>query len=202
MTLRVVGAGWGRTGTSSLRLALETLLGAPCYHMTEVRTHPEHVPIWHNAGLGKMPNWNTFFADYTATVDNPAAWFWPELIEAFPDALVLLSVRDPEAWWNSVSQTIYRDGTSSRYSDEHMAMIKAVRAIRGISNHQDRDVAIGEFEAHNAQVRETVPSDRLLVWQPGDGWGPICKALDLPIPDEPFPHTNTKEEWLSRNLPA
>ncbi len=200
MTLRVVGAGWGRTGTFSLKLALETLLGAPCYHMREVFNHPEQVPIWHNAALGTMPNWNTFFADYAAAVDGPAARFWPELIDVFPDALVLLSIRDPEAWWNSSSKTVFKVG--SRHSDEHWAMIQAVRAARGLPNTQDRDVAIRAFEAHNAQVQETVPSDRLLVWQPGDGWGPICKALDLPIPDEPFPRSNTKEEWLSLNFPA
>ena len=199
MTLRVVGAGLGRTGTSSLKLALETLLSAPCYHMREVIAHkPEHVPIWHNAALGKMPNWHTFFADYAATVGPPPAWFWPELIAAFPDALVLLSVRDPEAWWDSASQTIFKVDESSTVSDEYKAMTQAVYTALGLANRQDRDAAIAAADVHNARVREVVPSDRLLIWQLGDGWAPICEALDLPVPDEPFPHTNTREEFQAR----
>jgi len=199
MTLRVVGAGLGRTGTSSLKLALETLLSAPCYHMREVIAHkPEHVPIWHNAALGTMPNWNTFFADYAATVGPPPAWFWPELIAAFPDALVLLSVRDPEAWWDSASQTIFKVDESSTVSDEYKAMTKAAYTALGLANRQDRNAAIAASDVHNARVREVVPSDRLLIWQVGDGWAPICEALDLPVPDEPFPHTNTREEFQAR----
>ena len=198
MTLRVVGAGWGRTGTSSLALALETLLGAPCYHMREVYAHPEHVPIWQNATFGKMPNWQEFFAGYAAAVDLPPAFFWFELAEAFPDAIVLLSVRDPEAWWDSASQTIFKVDESSTVSDEYKAMTQAVYTALGLANRQDRDAAIAAADVHNARVREVVPSDRLLIWQVGDGWAPICEALDLPVPDKPFPHTNTREEFQTR----
>src|SRR5579859_522535 len=107
MDLEVVGAGLGRTGTHSLKLALERLLGAPCYHMVEVFAHPEHVPAWHSAALDKMPAWNEVLAGYAAAVDWPASAFWAELSEAFPDALVVLSVRDPEDWWRSAHETIF-----------------------------------------------------------------------------------------------
>ncbi|ETW94760.1 MAG: hypothetical protein ETSY2_49230 [Candidatus Entotheonella gemina] len=201
MTLRVVGVGLGRTGTSSLRLALETLLGGPCYHMREVIAHkPEHVRIWHDAALGKMPDWQSLFADYAATVGPPPAWFWPELIAAFPEALVLLSVRDPETWWDSASQTIFKTDDSPTMTDAFKAMTKAVYTSLGLANRQNRDAAIRVSEAHNARVREAVPSDRLLIWQAGDGWAPICEALGLPVPDEPFPHTNTRADFQARDL--
>lgn len=106
MTLRVVGAGLGRTGTTSLKLALERLLGGPCYHMSEVFQHPEHIGHWHGAARGDMPDWRALFAGYVAAVDWPAASFWREISAAFPQALVVLSVRDPDAWWQSASSTI------------------------------------------------------------------------------------------------
>ena len=202
MTLRVIGAGFGRTGTTSLKFALETLLGAPCYHMREALAYREHVPVWHHAALGKMPNWHAFLTDYAATVSFPAAAFWAELADAFPEALVLLSVRDPETWWNSASETIFKVDHSPVVSDAHKAMIKALYTLCGIPDRQDRDAAIGAFKAHNARVREVVPSDRLIIWQPGDGWEPICHALNLPIPEAPFPRTNTTAEWRTRVLQA
>ena len=103
MSIRVVGAGLYRTGTKSLKSALERLLGQPSYHMAEVFVHPEHIPSWHGAALGRMPNWAEFLQDYSATLDAPAAYFWPEVSAAFPDALVLLSVRSAESWWESAS---------------------------------------------------------------------------------------------------
>jgi hypothetical protein len=123
-----------------------------------------------------------------------------ELIAAFPDALVLLPVRDSEAWWDSASQTIFKTDESATMSDEFKAMTKAVYTSLGLANRQDRDAAIRVSEAHNARVREVAPSDRLLIWQVGDGWAPICEALDLPVPDEPFPHTNTRAEFQARDL--
>ncbi len=108
MTIQVVGAGLYRTGTKSLKAALEVLLGRPSYHMAEVFIHPEHVATWHNAALGNMPNWHEFLKNYDATLDAPAAYFWPEISSAFPNALVLLSVRSEESWWQSASQTVMK----------------------------------------------------------------------------------------------
>lgn len=202
MALRVLGVGLGRTGTSSLRVALEMLLGEPCYHMREVITRqPEHIQIWHDAALGNMPDWDALFADYAATVGPPPAWFWPELLAAFPDALVLLSIRDAQTWWDSASQTIFKTDESATMSDTFKAMTKAVYTSLGLVNRQDRETAIRISEAHNTAVREAVPAERLLIWQVGDGWAPICEALDLPVPDVPFPHTNTRAEFQARDLP-
>jgi hypothetical protein len=196
MALRVVGAGLGRTGTNSLKLALERLLGKPCYHMIEVFGHPEHIPAWHAAAAGRMPDWNALLAEYAAAVDWPAAAFWPELSAAFPDAIVLLSVRDPESWWESASQTIFP--SVQQQAGTWRAMVDALFANRFTSALDDKDQAIAAFERHNAEVRARVPAKRLVEWRASDGWAPLCAALGVPVPDEPFPRTNTREDWAAR----
>ncbi len=196
MTIRVVGAGLYRTGTKSLKAALETLLGKPSYHMAEVFIHPEHVPIWHDAAHGNEPNWHEFLKNYGATLDAPAAYFWPELSRAFPNALVLLSVRSEESWWQSASQTVMK--TEGMVSPEWDAMNNAIRGARFSTSGLDMDSMIQGFRDHNEQVRKGVDSNRLLEWTIGDGWESICKALNLPVPKEPFPHTNSTKEWLER----
>lgn len=197
MTLRVVGAGLGRTGTNSLKLGLERLLGAPCYHMMEVFMHLEHVPAWHAAARGQMPDWAALLAGYGAAVDWPAAAFWPELSAAFPDAVVLLSVRDPQSWWQSASETIFPSIAQQTGTAWH-AMVEALFAARFTRAIDDRDAAIAAFERHNARVRATVPAHRLLEWRATDGWAPLCAALGVAVPDEPFPHTNTRADWQAR----
>jgi hypothetical protein len=199
MALRVIGAGFGRTGTASLKVALERLLGAPCYHMLEVFTHPEHVAVWHDAALGKPVDWDKLFAGYAAAVDWPASAYWPELMQEFPDALVLLSVRDPNSWWDSANETILRSHDNNPFATaEWKAMVAAMFAKLWKSGQVDRDMALEEFEANIARVKREVPANRLLVWNARDGWEPICKALGLPVPEEPFPRTNTREEWRER----
>ncbi len=198
MKLHVVGAGLGRTGTNSLKVALERLLGAPCYHMMEVFQHPEHIPLWRAAARGEMPDWNALFADYAAAVDWPAAAFWPELSAAFPDALVLLSVRDPQSWWQSASETIFPSLREQRGTEWH-TMVDDVFEARFTRALDDRAAAIAELERHNARVRASVPARRLLEWRAADGWAPLCAALGVPIPNEPFPHTNTRADWQARN---
>lgn len=196
MTLRVVGAGLGRTGTLSLKVALEKLLGGPCYHMVEVLTHPEHVAAWREVARGGSPDWQALFRDYRAVVDWPAASFWPELMEAFPDALVLLSVREPEAWWKSASTTIFP--TSRKADGDWRDMVDEVFAARFTSRLDDRAACIAAFERHNAEVRERVPAARLLEWRASEGWEPLCAALGVPVPAEPFPRVNTSEQFLAR----
>jgi hypothetical protein len=196
MTLRVIGAGLGRTGTHSLMIALEKLFDQPCYHMVVAAQNPSHTKIWHDAALGKMPDWIEFFDGYGAAVDWPACSFWPEISAAFPDALILLSTRDSEAWWKSANNTIF--STFSGRKNERQAMLDQLFESRFTSKIDDRDAAIAAFEASNAHVRETVPPGRLLEWQVGDGWEPICAALGLPVPSEPFPQTNSTEEFLVR----
>lgn len=198
MSVRVIGAGLGRTGTTSLRLALEHLLGGPCYQMPDVYRNPVHVALWHDAVRGKMPDWDDLFAGYAAVVDWPAASFWRELSQAYPEALIVLSVRDPEAWWRSANDTIFsvvQNSTNEPWRD----MVTDLFASRFTRSLDDRSVCIEAFERHNAEVREGISDGRLLEWQPSDGWGPLCRALDLPIPDMPFPHANTTKEFQSRS---
>ena len=206
MTLRVIGAGHGRTGTHSLKIALEQLLGGPCYHMREVFDHPEHIPAWRAAAEGDMPDWDRLFEGYVAAVDWPAAAFWPELMEAYPEALVILSVRDSESWWQSASSTIFpgsrRFGEQDETGREWFEMVMAMMASRFTTDLENREVAIATYEANNQRARETVPAERLLEWTATDGWEPICEALGLPVPDEPFPLTNTTAEWKARREEA
>jgi len=200
MTLRVVGAGLGRTGTLSLKLALERLLGGSCYHMFEVFRHPEHVPLWTAACRGELPDWERLFEGYAATVDWPSGAFWPELIEAFPDALVLLSTRDPDDWWRSASRTIF-PRTLELEPGPWREMVETLWAERFTMPVTDEAAVKAAFLDHNARVRAEVPAGRLLEWSPGDGWEPICAALGCPVPDVPFPHRNTTAEFLERVAP-
>ena len=198
MSLRIVGAGLGRTGTLSLKTALEKLLGQPCHHMMELFTHPEQVPYWLSAARGTMPDWHELMKGYVASVDWPSAAFWPELAAANPDAIVLLSTRDSsETWWNSANETIFR-GISLAPPGIWRDMVQSMMASRFTPDVGNRAAAIAAYERHNAEVRARVPKHRLLEYQPGDGWEPLCKALGVPVPSEPYPKTNTREEWAAR----
>lgn len=200
MTIRVVGAGLGRTGTNSLKLALERLLGEPCYHMVEVFGHPEHVPIWHAAADGEAVDWDALFADYGAAVDWPTASFWRELADAYPDAVVVLSTRtSADAWWRSADDTIFahmrHDAGDPPGLEGWRAMVDAaiVRRFPGVPD--DAETAKASYEAHNAAVRAAIPAERLVEWTAGDGWEPLCAALGVDVPDEPFPHVNTTADF-------
>lgn len=198
MTLRVIGAGIGRTGTASLQSALEILLGGRCYHMHEVFPRPDDVPVWHAAALGEMPNWDEFLKEFVAAVDWPASAYWESLSAAYPAALIILSTRsDSETWWRSASNTII---PASFEADDSpwRRMVFAMYKHRFIEDAQNKSASIAAYEAHNAHVRATAPAERLLEWQAEDGWAPLCAALDLPVPEEPFPHSNTSAEFQER----
>jgi Sulfotransferase domain len=200
MPLQVVGAGLGRTGTHSLKLALEQLLGTRCYHMIEVFGRPDDIRGWQRAIDGEPPDWRPFFADFGAAVDWPVAGFWTEISAAFPDALVLLSTRDTDGWWTSASHTIFDVTRRGVPADEPVmvelqAMIEDMLDRRFTPGWRDEKTAKAAYEAHNQAVRATAPPDRLLEWHPGDGWAPICAALQVPVPREPFPHVNTTSEF-------
>jgi len=194
--LKVVGAGVGRTGTHSLKLALEQLLGGPCHHMVEVFAHQEELPIWTAAIDGQKIDWGELMRPYVAQVDWPGASFWPELAAANPDALVLLSVRDPDKWYTSCINTIF-GGMQVMVDEgnEWMAAMLRLFAERFSDKIDDRDAMIDAFERHNDAVRKAIPADRLLEWSAADGWEPICARLGLPVPSEPFPITNTTHEF-------
>ncbi len=200
-SLRIVGAGLGRTGTNSLKLALERLTGGRCYHMLEVFERPQDTAAWRAAAREEWPDWNALLAGFDATVDWPACAFWRQLAAANSDALVLLSVREsPQVWWGSVESTIFTSLQTPVPDGEpewsaRRAMVLDVLAATFTPDWHDREAAIAAYERHNAAVRAAVPAERLVEWQPGDGWQPLCRGLGLAVPDEPFPHTNTAEEF-------
>ena len=198
MSLRVIGAGVGRTGTLSLCTALETLLGGRCYHMFEVREHREHIPLWHAAARDETINWRGLLDDYSAAVDWPASAFWPEIAAAYPEAIILLSSRDAEAWWKSASDTIFL--AMQGIDNDWKRMIDTMFTRRFTLDIHDKAAAIAAYEAHNRAVREHAPAARLVEWHPGDGWAPICQALGLAIPILPFPHVNSTEEFKAKVL--
>ncbi len=200
MALQVVGAGLGRTGTHSLKVALEQLLGGPCYHMVEVFGRPDQRDTWAAAVRGEEVDWASFLAPYRATVDWPAAAFWQELSVAAPDAVIVLSTRDSDSWWKSASETIFAVLSRGASPDddagrEELAMIEALIEQRFTPDWLERDGAIAAYEAHNARVRAEAPPGRLVEWQPGDGWAPLCAALGLAEPSEPFPHLNSTSDF-------
>jgi hypothetical protein len=200
MSLRVVGAGVGRTGTESLKLALERLLGEPCYHMKELFGRPEDIPVWLDAALGGATDWDGLLAGYAAAVDWPSSAFWRELSEAYPNALVLLSTRDVDAWWTSASNTIFSPAVTkpSEHSPFPPGWPHDLISVRFTPGWQNEDEAKAAYRRHNDEVRAEVPVGRLLEWCPGDGWEPICAALGLEVPGEPFPHANTTEMFQAR----
>ena len=197
MGLQVIGAGLGRTGTTSLKLALEELLGGRCYHMLEVRERAGDPDAWGDAYEGRPPDWRGFFGGYVAAVDWPSAPFWRELSEAFPDAPIILSARDVDSWWQSASSTIFI--AVATYFAPDAPADGWTRMGRGMMSTftpawQDETRAKAAYLAYNDHVRATAPADRLVEWSPSDGWGPICSALGLDAPDRPFPHVNTTAE--------
>lgn len=198
MSLKVIGAGLGRTGTSSLKLALEMLLGGRCYHMMEIFPRPDDIAVWHAAARDEAVNWDALLGEFTATIDWPACAFWEILSARHPDALILLSTRPAAEWWKSATETIFP--AMQRESNDWRRMVDAVLARDGFTDITDRARCIAAYDAWNARVRARAPATRLLEWQAGDGWAPLCAALDLPVPDAPFPHANSAAEFKARHL--
>ena len=204
MNLELIGAGFGRTGTMSLKLALEQLGLAPCHHMAELFSHPEQAPVWHDAAKGKPTDWRAVLKDYRAAVDWPSCHFWRELVETFPDAKVLLTERDPEAWYKSMSQTIFEImARSDAVADDpvrgpQIRMARYIVEEKTFGGRLDREHVIAVYKAHNEAVKRAIPRGRLLIYDVGEGWGPLCKFLGVAVPEAPFPRTNTTEEFRSR----
>lgn len=198
--MKVIGAGFGRTGTLSLKTALEELGMVKCYHMFEVFRRPRDSRVWNDALDGKSVDWPYFFQGYQAIVDWPGCTFYKELMEVYPDAKVVLSVRDPEKWYDSALNTIYRLTHTWEYTIVWLFLphIRRTYAMnqKGIwqrtfgGRFADRQTALNIFRWHIEEVKRTVPADRLLVYDVKEGWEPLCTFLGVPIPDRPFPHAN------------
>lgn len=198
MALSIVGAGLGRTGTHSLQLALQRLLNGPCYHMLEVIADPDvKVQQWMDAMDGNA-DWDTIMKGYVASVDWPAAAFWRELADAYPDAPVLLSTRaSADAWFTSYSETILQVMLRDAAHGDSPMPLRMLNE-RFTPEWRNPEACKAAYEKHNAEVRATIPAERLIDWQPGDGWEPICSKLGIPVPSDPFPHANTTAEF--RNM--
>lgn len=203
MTLRVIGAGFGRTGTLSLKRALETLGFSKCYHMAEVAENPSHVGLWRAAWRGEEP-WNELFEGYAAAVDWPTAAFWPRLMRVYPDAKIVLTVRDADAWFASARRTIFQsmeDGLASGDAELRERLVMAQEIIVDGTfggDLADRDRAVAVYEANVARARRDVPPDRLVLFDGNDGWAPLCEALGVDAPEVPYPRINTTEEFYER----
>ena len=213
MSLKVIGAGFGRTGTLSLKLALEELGLGPCYHMIEVNAHREHDALWLALARSEASDWRPMLQGYASTVDWPTTYVWKELAAANPQAKIILTLRDPDAWYASAAATIFARmiefetlRAEALRSDpaavdearrRHMEMINTLIVENTFGGSLDKDNAIAVFNAHNEEVRRSVPREKLLVYESGDGWEPLCAFLDMPVPSAPYPKVNTTEDFAS-----
>jgi hypothetical protein len=198
MTLQVVGAGLGRTGTMSLKLALEQLGLGPCYHMAEVFKNPAASGYWEAAADGEVMDWERVFKGYNATVDWPSATFYKTLADAYPSAKVILTVRDPQAWFASTQATIFTSDYTQPPANGFESMVRKVVGRMFDMRMHDRDWLISIFERHNDEVRATIAPERLLTYEVAQGWGPLCDFLGVAVPDSPMPKVNSTEEFRSR----
>jgi hypothetical protein len=211
-SLEIIGAGFGRTGTMSLKVALEKLGPGPCYHLSEVFANPDHVAVWESAMRGERADWWRIFREYRAAVDWPAAAFYEELMERYPDARVILTVRDPDRWYESARSTIYtvQDVASSPLFSLAALFVPRLRRLRRAAamaadlvwtrtfdgRFEDREYAKEVFVSWNREVERRVPAERLLVYEVREGWGPLCEFLGVEAPiGEPFPHLNEGEAF-------
>jgi hypothetical protein len=201
MSLKVIGAGFGRTGTMSLKLALEQLGFGPCHHMVEVFAHPETIPLWTDAADGRA-DWEAIFQGYVSAVDWPTATFYKELADLYPDAKVILTERDPESWFRSTQATIFaqrfEDIRGGGPADPWVNMVLKVVGDLFDRRLDDHDKLISVYQAHNARVREVIAPERLLVYEVAQGWGPLCDFLGVSVPAGPMPKVNSTEEFQAR----
>ncbi len=195
MPLKVIGAGLGRTATFSLKFALEHLGLGPCYHMSEVFAGARrNVPLWLDVVRGR-PDWGSIFDGFQSTTDYPACSYWHELAEHYPNAKVVLTVRDADSWFDSVSETIFSEqmlGSLAGTPLEEMMRGVIFDSFRG--HVKDRGFMTNWFKSRNQAVIDALPAHRLLVYSPKEGWGPLCSFLGIAVPDGPFPRINSRDE--------
>lgn len=201
MALQVVGSGLGRTGTKSLQTALTALGLGPCHHMVEVFEHPETMALWIEAGAGR-PDWDAIFANYRSMVDYPGAAYWRQLADYYPDAKVLHSVRDPDRWFESTQATIFAPGggVDRALSQPDSPMAAFFRSFAGpfVAHMHDRTAMTDYFRRHTEEVKATIAPERLLIYEVGSGWEPLCEFFGVPVPDEPYPSENSRAEFQAR----
>lgn len=217
MAIRVIGAGLARTGTMSMKAALEELGFNGCYHMIDLLGNPQQVHYWEAASRGEDVNWDELFEGYQATVDYPGCRYYKQFMELYPDAKVVLTVRDPNNWYESTRDTIYQvmlrtfgekgdEKNAPSFPGDPQLLLRVMELLRKDmwlddfeGRFEDREFAIDFFNRWVAQVKEHVPANRLLVFDVRQGWGPLCEFLDVPVPqDKPFPRLNDREAFMNR----
>ncbi|HZE32702.1 MAG TPA: sulfotransferase, partial [Actinoallomurus sp.] len=201
--LDVIGVGFGRTGTLSLKSALERVGFGPCHHMVELIDNVDQISLWKRLTDGETPDWDAVYRGYRSTADWPGARFWRQITDHFPQAKVILTVRDPQRWYESAAQSIYLAVSGPAPADPLAAGMRQV--VEGMvwngefdGRFEDMDHAIEVFNEHNEAVRREISPDRLLVFEVAQGWEPLCAFLGVPVPDEPFPRTNDRQEFADR----
>ena len=195
MRLKVIGAGFGRTGTDSMRVALNILGFGPTHHMFELSDNPDLYKRWINLAHGAKADWNSLFEGYSSCIDWPSAFYWRGLIDIYPDARVLLTWRSPESWWKSFENTILQ--VMKEPKEKHpLAHFITDHVFDGKPN--DRDHAIVVYNRHIDEVIATVSKDRLLIHKLGDGWETLCAHLDVPVPEENYPNQNATNDFLAK----
>jgi hypothetical protein len=200
MTLKVIGAGLGRTGTLSLKLALEHIGFGKCYHMSEMLSQiRSHLPLWLETAKGN-PQWDKIFAGYQSTTDYPGCMFWRDLVAKYPDAKVVLSTRDPERWFESGAATVFSDPHRARFEgNPMMAEFFKLTVFDDLEDRLgDRDKMVEYFNNWNQMVIDEVPAEKLLVHRSSDGWEPLCAFLGVAVPAESYPRVNSREEMTER----
>jgi hypothetical protein len=200
MSLKVIGAGLGRTGTLSLKLALEHLGFGPCYHMSEMLSQiRSHLPLWIESAKGN-PQWDTIFANYHSTTDYPGCMFWRQLAGHYPDAKIILSTRDADRWFESGAATVFSAPHRARFEGNPLMAEFFKLTVFGDLEQSlgDRTKMVDYFNRWNQSVIDEVPAERLLVHRSADGWGPLCKFLGVPVPQESYPRVNSREEMTER----
>ena len=204
MPLKIVGAAFGRTGTKSIKIALEKLGFGPCHHMFVLHNNPNQIALWRAVARGEKPCWDKIFTDYQASIDWPSARYWRELSEHFENAKVLLTIRNEDSWFDSVQRTIYpimRDHASLQPSSKREQISVAHDIIvRQTFNGKmdDRNYAKQVYRNYIEEVRRSIAPERLLNYSITEGWGSLCAFLNVPVPDEPFPSTNSTQQFLDR----
>ena len=203
--MKVFGAGFGRTGTMSLKFALEKLRIGPCYHMREVVSRPSHIKLWYDISRGEHPNWNRLFSGFNSAVDFPVCLFYKQLINIFPEAKFILTLRDFDTWYISTANTIYKvpsilpDWFERVVYPIRMFIVMQVNLIWvGLfkNNFSDRESTKLVYYEHIESVKKIIPADKLLIYNVKEGWEPLCEFLDVDVPDIPFPKVNDTAEML------
>lgn len=204
MALEVIGAGFGRNATNSLRRALEELGFGPCHHMFEISENEDLLPEWEAIVHGESRDWDAAFKGYRSQVDWPGAKYWRELAEYYPDAKVVLSVRPVEGWYVSFEKTIVpyienRGKHDTRYRNRQSLMVHELIGRQTFDDRlRDRDYVMSVYDAHLAEVQSTIPLERLLTYEVGAGWEPLCAFLGVDVPDTEYPNTNSIKEFQKR----